>query len=81
MQAGPDAPLIQAIAQQRAKVLALARRINPRLTDDDILSPMDFPELANDPQFNYEDGILAGLISAQAVVRLEGPPGSGAGSP
>ena len=67
--------LDEAIAQQRAKVLALARRINPRLTDDDILSPMDFPELASDPQFNYEDGILAGLISAQAVLRTQGGEG------
>ncbi len=64
-----SADLDQAIVQQRAKLLALARRINPRLTEDDVLSPADFPELSRDPQFNYEDGILAGLISAQAVLR------------
>lgn len=69
MPAGPDAALDEAIGQQRAKLAALARRINPRLTDDDVLSPADFPELANDPQFNYEDGILAGLLMAQAVLR------------
>ncbi len=61
--------LEEAIAQQRAKVEALARRINPRLTPDDVLSPVDFPELAGDPAFNYEDGILAGLLSARAVLR------------
>jgi len=66
-----------AIFQQRAKLLTLARRINPRLTDDDVLSPADFPELARDPQFNYEDGILAGLISAQAVLRAEKTQGGG----
>ena len=60
--------LDEAIAQQRAKVLALAARINPRLTSDDVLSPADFPELAGDAQFNYEDGILAGLLAARAVL-------------
>ena len=44
----------QMIAQQRAKVLAVARTINPCLTEDDILSPQDFPELIDDPRFNYE---------------------------
>lgn len=57
------------IAQQRAKVLALARSIDPRLTPDDVLSPQDFPDLVADPRFNYEDGLLAGLISAQIAVR------------
>ena len=59
----------QMIAQQRAKVLAVARTINGRLTEDDILSPQDFPELVDDPRFNYEDGLLAGLISAQMALR------------
>ena len=57
------------IAQQRAKVLAVARTLNARLTDDDILSPMDFPELADDGRFNYEDGLLAGLLSARIAAR------------
>ena len=63
-----DPELEQAIEHQRAKLLALATRINPRLTSDDVLSPADFPELAQDPQFNYEDGILAGLLSAKAIL-------------
>ena len=57
------------IAQQRAKVLEIARAANPRLTEDDILSPYDFPELADNSRFNYEDGLLAGLISAQIALR------------
>jgi hypothetical protein len=57
------------ITQQRAKVLALARTLNARVTDDDILSPMDIPELADDGRFNYEDGLLAGLLSARIAVR------------
>jgi len=59
------------IAQQRGKVLAVARSINPRLTEDDILSPQDFPELIEDSRFNYEDGLLAGLISAQMALRAQ----------
>ena len=31
--------------------------------------PDDFPELVSDPRFTYEDGILAGLISAQIALR------------
>ncbi len=72
-----DALFDQMITQQRARVLALARRLNPRMTPDDVLSPHDIPELAGDPRFNFEDGLLAGLISAQMAVRahLRGPPG------
>ena len=60
--------LDEAITHQRAKLLAVANRINPRLTPDDVLSPGDFPELTNDPLFNYEEGLLAGLISARALI-------------
>ena len=38
--------LEEMIAQQRARVLAHARRLNDRLTDDDVQQPHDFPELA-----------------------------------
>ncbi len=61
----------QMITQQRVKVLAVARSIAPRTTADDVLSPQDFPELAEDPRFNYEEGLLAGLLSAQMAVRAE----------
>jgi hypothetical protein len=57
------------IGHQRAKVLAVARTLNPHFTSDDILSPDEFPELRNDPRFCWEDGLLAGLLSAQMAVR------------
>ena len=57
------------IRHQRARVLALARTLNPRITEDDVLSPDDFPELIRDPRFSWEDGVLAGLLSAQMAVR------------
>ncbi len=64
-----DALFQQMIDQQRRKVLAVARSIDARLTADDVLSSDDFPELARSARFNYEDGQLAGLLSAHAAVR------------
>jgi hypothetical protein len=59
------------IEQQRAKVLAAARRIVPHLTQDDLLNPHDFPALEHAPEFHYEDGILAGLLAAQMALRAQ----------
>ncbi|HKY34281.1 MAG TPA: hypothetical protein VJV23_17275 [Candidatus Polarisedimenticolia bacterium] len=64
-----EALFCQMVAQQRAKVLGIARSLDARLTQDDVLSPQDFPALAEDTRFSYEDGLLAGLLSAQAAVR------------
>ena len=61
--------LAELIAQQEAKLRRCAASIDPRLTSDDLLQPHDFPALARDPVFNYEDGVLAGLRSAEAAVR------------
>jgi len=61
--------LAELIAQQEAKVRRCAASIDPRLTGDDVLQPHDFPQLARDAVFNYEDGVLAGLRSADAAVR------------
>ncbi len=59
------------IVHQRRKVLAAAQRLNPELTEDDIQQPHDFPELAGSPEWNYEDGLLAGYLAAQMAVRAE----------
>ncbi len=53
---------------QTDKVLALARRLKPGLTLEDVQNPHDFPEL-DDPDWHYEDGILTGLQSAIACTR------------
>lgn len=68
-QAGIDMLLEEMIEQQRAKVLTVASGLDAQLTLDDILSPQDFEVLVRDPRFNYEDGLLAGLLSAQIAVR------------
>lgn len=79
MERPPDPPLdvivslLEAMAaQQRQKVLEAARRVVPHLTPDDLLNPHDFPALQSAPEFHYEDGILAGLLSAQAALRALG---------
>ena len=59
------------IAQQRRRVLDLARKLNPALTEDDVQQPHDFPELAGSPEWNYEDGVLAGYCAAQMAVRAQ----------
>ena len=52
---------------QKDKVLALARRLKPGLTTDDIQNPHDFPEL-HDPDWHYADGILTGIQSVQSAL-------------
>ncbi len=53
---------------QREKVLALARRLCPGLTSEDIQNPHDFPELG-DLDWNYEDGVLTGIQSVSSALR------------
>jgi hypothetical protein len=64
-----DRLLDEMIAQQRAKVLAIARQALPSLSSEDVLNPDGYPELADHGPFNYEDGQLAGLISSQIAIR------------
>ena len=59
------------ITQQQAKVLRLARQAVPNIGPEDLRNAHDFPELREHPTFEYEDGLLAGLISAQIAVRAE----------
>jgi hypothetical protein len=66
-----DKLFVELIAQQHKKVTTLARQRNPKLTDDDIEQPHDFPVLAEDPAWQYEDGILAGYRSAHMAVRAQ----------
>ena len=57
------------IEQQERKVLTLARDLVPNVTWDDLLQPQDIPEVARDPVFNYEDGLLAGIKAARMAFR------------
>jgi (2Fe-2S) ferredoxin len=53
---------------QRDKVLALARRLKPGLTLEDIQNPHDFPELT-DTDWHYADGVLTGIQSVRSAIR------------
>lgn len=61
----------QLIEQQKAKVLKVARQSLPQVTPEDIRNPQDFPELLNNPNFNFEDGILSGYIAAKIALLTE----------
>lgn len=53
---------------QAQKVIDLARRLKPGLTLEDVRNPHDFPEL-DDPDWHYEDGMLAGIQSVASALR------------
>ncbi len=53
---------------QADKVVALARRLKPGLTAEDIRNPHDFPDL-DDPDWHFEDGQLAGIQSVRFAIR------------
>jgi hypothetical protein len=63
-----EALVAQLEQAQRRKVLDLARRLRPGLTQEDIANPHDFAELA-DADWQYEDGVLAGIRSVLAALR------------
>ena len=64
-----DQLLLQMVDQQESKLLTFARQTISGLTPEDLRNPQDFPALVRDPDFNYEDGLLAGLRSAHMAVR------------
>ncbi len=64
-----DALLGEMSAMQERKVLALARTLVPGVTPEDLRNPHDFVPLVESAEFNYEDGILAGLRAAEIAVR------------
>lgn len=54
---------------QRGTLFELGRRIVPTLTQEDLLQPNDYPELENQPHFRYEEGVLAGIQTAQMALQ------------
>jgi hypothetical protein len=56
------------VAQQQVKVLSLARTLVPDISAEDLRNPHDFPALRRSDVFNYEDGILAGLLAARMAI-------------
>ena len=56
------------ITHQEERVLALGRRLKAGVTAEDLRNPQDFREL-DDPDFHYEDGMLAGVKQALMALR------------
>lgn len=71
-----DAELAAMEELQSGKVIALARRLKPGLTLEDIRNPHDFPELG-DPDWHYEDGVLTGIQSVRTALRARSHVASG----
>ncbi len=67
-----ETELERMISLQRQRCLELARRLVPGLTPDDLTQPHDFPALLQNWHWNYEDGVLAGLLAAQLTLRRVG---------
>ncbi len=63
-----DAELDRLEELQLKKVVDLARRIHPGITAEDIRNPHDFPDL-DDPDWQYEDGVLAGMQAVRIAIR------------
>jgi hypothetical protein len=57
------------VSYQKKKVLELAQRIHPGLTEEDIRNIHDYPDVYGDPIFQFEDGQLAGFVAAQIALK------------
>ncbi len=56
--------LEELVEGQQKKLFKMGRQIVPRLTEEDLLQPNDYPELEANPLFRYEEGALEGLKTA-----------------
>ena len=53
------------VVEQKKRMLRLAEKWVPSITEEDLLQPNDFPSLENNPLFRYEEGVLEGLLTAR----------------
>ncbi len=60
--------LRELIVGQQKKLLKMGRQIVPRLTEEDVLQPNDYPELECSPLFRYEEGVLEGLQTTEMAL-------------
>jgi hypothetical protein len=55
------------------RLFTLGRQVVPYLTREDMLQPNDFPELDSNPEFRYQEGVVAGLASAIHAIKAADP--------
>ena len=51
------------------QLLKSGRRMIPHLTPEDLLQPNDYQELEFNPYFRYEEGLVAGIQTAQMALQ------------
>jgi hypothetical protein len=56
------------IVQQRNKILKIAKKVVPHITEEDLLQPNDFPILEMNPYFRHEEGILDGMMIIKTAI-------------
>jgi len=54
---------------QNRRAQAAAQRIRPDLTEEDLLNPDNFAAVVTDPDFMFEHGQAAGILSAKLALR------------
>ncbi|EPJ32238.1 hypothetical protein CP082626L3_1036 [Chlamydia psittaci 08-2626_L3] len=60
--------LNQLYENQKSRLQNVGEQIIPNLTSDDVLQPMDFSLLEENPLFRFEEGVLSGLGEARAAL-------------
>jgi hypothetical protein len=63
-----DLVIDELIAFQHKKLMELGTQIIPTLTEEDLMQPMDFPDLEYNPEFRYQEGILQGMHSVRQAI-------------
>jgi len=71
-----DKLMEELIEGQKKVLLEVGRRFVPTLTPEDMLQPNDYLELEENPYFRYEEGVLAGLQTAQMALNFQLSPES-----
>jgi hypothetical protein len=60
--------LDQLAASQMKRMHNFAKEMYPKITEDDLWQPNDFPLLEQNPFFRYEEGALSGILQAKAAL-------------
>ncbi|AAD19139.1 hypothetical protein CpB1040 [Chlamydia pneumoniae TW-183] len=60
--------LDQLYEDQESRLQKLGEEIVPNLTPEDLLQPMDFPQLEGNPAFRFEEGVLSGIGEVRAAI-------------
>ncbi|VVT42993.1 hypothetical protein BOKEGFJH_00520 [Chlamydia avium] len=60
--------LDQLYEDQKCRLQRVGESILPNVTSDDLLQPMDFSMLEENPIFRFEEGVLSGVGEARAAI-------------